>query len=392
MSDSLKRRKLKPWYKRFIAFNNEFCRLTGINLFVIGGILGVVLSGIVWMLLTIHAIDKNVAVLDERTTNLQASISSLEAKDDALEKRIDGVQAQINDILVLSPGVYNPSQPFSNATTNQYSYIDAPVRDTEDLLSGETIILINSLTGTELSASEIAGQKLLLHIENDDFNSYFYGQINEDGKWDGNCIYNSYFQEDLAFITEAQYENGKLVHYRQVFPYTTTNLNNDVWAVSDRTVEADDVRAGETYYYFRSSEFEQQFETSNVTADDIISVEDFEAYLVEQNAKVEGYYYGKSQDGKFNDTTGTSYMAKYYEDGNIRTLYYGNFKDGQFDDQTGDAWEIVFSVADRCYYLYKGTFINGSSNSGDEPKELTQSDIDSFLDGKIFNCPLTGLQ
>lgn len=268
------------------------------------------------------------------------------------------------------------------------TYIGNPYQLEADSYNAEPIAY-DPNSGTTFTAEELSGQKLLFPYFEDGQEVYFYGQIDQTGCWDGECIVNIYEDKNLVLITEAVYKHGKLLRCKQAFPYTTlsTSYPHDVWAISKRTVD-ENFNSGETYYYFRSSSFLQTFEFDEVNDEDIISVVDFEKTIT---TDLEGYYYGHTSDSRYNDKTGDAYMVKYFEDGTIRTLYVGNFEDGFPHDNTGNAWMIGKNSTEQEYSYYKGIVKKGSpTEEGPEHwrEELTLDEIETIIAGTSFNVEL----
>lgn len=244
---------------------------------------------------------------------------------------------------------------------------------------GPTIVHVVAHTsdGTEYTTTELSDLKLLLPYKDGSKNGYFYGQFNENNHWDGNCVVNIYNHGKLELITDAEYNDGKVLNCRQVFPDFTTN-GRPIWVISDRVVE-NGVSHGETWHYFRNEDFFQISEPQNVEEKDILTVDRFKEFL---NADVEGYYYGTTSKGKFNDTSGDAYMIKYFENGLIRTLYVGAFENGLFNDISGNAWMIGKNTdSQAAYSYYMGPFEDGeyTGNKSCWREPLSQQEIDEII-------------
>lgn len=241
-------------------------------------------------------------------------------------------------------------------------------------------------TAEEYTVERLAEEKLLLNYADGKQQVFFYGQFDQDGHWTGNCIINIYENEKLTLITDAEYDHGTLLRFKQVFPYITfTDI--PVWVISDRTMETG-FSNGETVYYIREADYSQTFSSSNVTAKNIISADMFRENIAKT---MEGYYYGNISDGYFNDDTGRAYLVKFFEDGTVKTLYMGKIKNGVFDDKTGNAWMIGKNNIDQKEYAYyKGPFNKGNASLKKEywNDHVSLEWINEFLNDYTFDCEL----
>lgn len=334
-------------------------------------------------------IEAKIDNLAERVNSLE---STIEANKSDLTGKIDGLSKDIVDLKVsvatLNATVfqYRPTNVFSSAITSTYAGIDNPYTSESVQLSSTTMIAYSNFDASrEYSVKELANQALLLPYTEDDKEVYFYGQLDELGKWDGRCVVNIYEDNKLWLITDAQYDSGELIRCKQAFPDSSTG-GQDVWVISERKIE-DGYSSGETWRYFRSGDYLKDFTLDDVQLSDMLSVDMFqESMCVTQ----EGYYYGNISDGKYNDDTGSAYLCKYFDDGTVRTLYVGQFRDGQFNDSTGNAWMIGRMDKTSAYSYYKGPFENGSAMKDPELwiEPLTIEQVEEITNIKQFNCEL----
>ena len=216
----------------------------------------------------------------------------------------------------------------------------------------------NTETGEKITAGQLVNQKIFLPYKDGNQENYFYGQFDDNNQWDGNCIINVYQDDILISIMEAQYDNGELLHYKQAVKSITRN-KDVIWRVCDKERKKDEKKeynTGETWNYIYK-EYIKDFVYDDATINDIKYIYEFEKYLKE-NSWLEGYYYGNTSDGFYNDETENAYMIKYFEDGTVRTLYCGNFVNGEFEDNTGNAWYIT-KGKNTDYMYYKGYYKNG---------------------------------
>ncbi len=288
---------------------------------------------------------------------------SLPSRVTALEKKVDNLTLNST-----------PSETIQNAPVinNYYGFksIDAGILkvSTESIEipyllappSWETddTIVENTETKEKITAGELINTKIFLPYKEGNQEIYFYGQFNDSNQWDGDCTINVYEDDILMSIMEAQYDNGMLLRYKQVAKSTTRN-ETEIWRVCDKTRKRNknkEYSTGETWNYIYK-EYKKNFRYEEAMSNDIKYIFDFENFLAE-NSWLEGYYYGNTSDGYYNDDTGNAYMIKYFDDGTVRTLYYGNFVKGEFHDKTGNAWYIT-KEKDTDYMYYKGYYKNG---------------------------------
>lgn len=241
----------------------------------------------------------------------------------------------------------------------------------------------------EVPKSSMENRPFILKYEENGEDVIFYGQYNEYGHWNGDCIINRYKNSKLTFIMEANYDDGELKTYSQVFRGKNFK-DQEIWYVSDRYVKGKE-NSGVTRTYFFYGDYEKKLDVATITENDIIDVDRFCETIP---STIEGYYNGYTSDGKYNDNSGKAYFVKYKPNGNVRYLYVGKIKNGEEDDDTGNAWSIAWGDADDGYHYYKGKFSNGERSETpdkDWTKPMSQEKIDSIVDPDKFNCSLQGL-
>lgn len=245
---------------------------------------------------------------------------------------------------------FTPTDEVSQVISYTLNAPDLPGKAQEVQFLSNTVVAYNEKSGDFFEAHEIANHPVLLPYKSGDQEVVFYGQINENGCWDGNCIINTYKDNKLELITDAVYLNGKLLSCKQVFYYAMSS-GKIVWAYADRLSE-ESFSTGETWLYEKESDFYKEFELDDVTKEQILTADSFREKIC---AKKIAYYYGNTSDGYFNDSTGNAYMIHYFDDGSVKLLYSGNFADGLCNDSTGNAWYIV-REKNTNYMCYKGPF------------------------------------
>lgn len=295
-------------------------------------------------------IQKSISEINNEIKSVSNGVSSLTAKSDALEKNID----MLNQAVFC----YRPTTTFASAITETYGEIGTiTIAGTDSMTSATKIAYSKNIQGQEYTAEQLADQAILLPYTENGKEVYFYGQVDERGRWDGRCIVNIYKNNKLLLITDAQYDGGKLLNFQQVFPNDKPLSNGDnIWSISNRTMK-DGFSEGETWRYFRDRDYKKDFTTDSATASDILDVDTFK---MENAGAVEGYYSGNISDGSYNDNTGNAYYVQFFDDGTVDTLYVGRFEKGNFQDTTGTAWMIGNDGEGTPYCYYQGPFNNGN--------------------------------
>lgn len=282
----------------------------------------------------------------------------------------------------------NDSQP--SIVYNNYNYINGSdsnvtaslesmregIPNSKISLFDDSTILGYDINNNPYYAKDLINQNILVPYMEENQEIYFYGKFNENYHWNGDCLINVYKNNNLILITEAIYDDGKLLSYKQVLPFVATD-NINVWSISER-IAKDDFNVGDSWNYIRNEEYAKDFDFDTVTDEDILDVYTFKSRL---DTKLEGYYHGNTSDGNYNDDTGNAYMIKYnLDEGFIRGLYVGIFKDGQLNDNEESSWEIIFDDTDNSYFYYKGNFENGDREDDSKiVSHLTQGDINNYI-------------
>lgn len=332
------------------------------------GIIIAVAAGIILMIIT--ALFQTVSKKLDALMQLPNNVAQIEIRLKKIEDRlgIEGAEPSSSQ----STG---DAQPLVVHTTASYAYPMATTfLNNEDSIYSNTlsnmdlgaIIAHDDTLGIDYAVEELVEKKLLLlssvSLDEGNVESYFYGQFNSSGQWDGNCIINTYLNNKLKQITDAEYRNGALLNCKQIFFYTMDakrygSSGLDVWAYSDRTKE-DGYSSGKTWLYVKTDDYPQKFAADNITPEDIITADQFRKGM---ESPLYACYSGNVSEGYFNDKTGDAYMVFFFIEkdfegkslseeekarmlGTIRLLYRGNLQDGKFNDNTGNAWEIAREV------------------------------------------------
>ena len=80
------------------------------------------------------------------------------------------------------------------------------------------VIAIDLNSNIEYTAADLINKKLILTYEIEDSDIIFCGQFDENNNWNGQCIINVYNNELLSLATEAEYNSGELLSYKQILP------------------------------------------------------------------------------------------------------------------------------------------------------------------------------
>ena len=298
------------------------------------------------------------ADIKEIKDNFSSDMNSMESR---LKEDIRGIEEDIAKLEERVFGYHNLVAEVSDFSFPSISKRDINILSAPEWSSAD-IIAYDVESGKQYMAKELSNEKLLLStIGANGQETYFYGQFNEKNQWDGNCIINVYQNESLILITDAQYQNGKLLEYKQIIQ------DDKVWIVSERKRE-ENFNSGDTWTYVRDKNYLKTFDSDIVTISDIHNVDMFSKNVI-ADAKLEGYYKGNTSDGFYNDDTGEAYLVKYATDGTIRYFYHGKIRNGYPNDNTGNAWDIAKGV-DTEYMYYKGVFENGTARKDRDPKHI----------------------
>lgn len=250
------------------------------------------------------------------------------------------------------------------------------------------------------TAEELSQKKLLLSYIQNEQEVYFYGQYSKNNKWDGDCIINIYYNNNLIFATEASYNDGILEKYQQLYTFTTT-AHEEVWCISKREY-TENGNTGNSWNYFKDQDIIKKFNLDNVEQSNIYSVEELKKIIRDEyQSPIEAFYHGTTLNGKYNDNnenkseTERSYLVKFSkDDSTVRMLYVGNFVNGELQDYTGDAWYIVRNdkKIGSEYMWYKGNFDNNTSidetTKENFKNNLTEDEIKEIILPYFFKCEM----
>lgn len=323
----------------------------------------------------ISSLQTNVSKLSDNVSELKTNVGVANSSISSLSDRVHTIEGRTDKLFTLQATSTGSVSIEKNPVTNECQ-LAAPEWQSNDIIAKDT------KSGTEYKAEQLVDQKLLLSYKTENSVVFFFGQFNVNNRWNDDCLINVYTNGELSLIMEANYKDGELQNYRQVIP----SLENKTWIVANRTV-IENYNSGDSWEYQRNSSYAENFSYENVTIDNLVNVDTFKSKL---DGKLIGYYYGNTSGGCYNDDTGSAYLAKFADDGTVKTLYEGNFKDGKFNDNSGNAWYITKSENTN-YMYYKGVFKNNcptKTKGYDFKNPISNSDIKEILSGKTFNCGL----
>lgn len=317
--------------------------------------------------------------LDE-LTNL---MNDFNEKYHELDKRI----AVIEDRNGLYTVKIDPSEDLKNYIKETFTHSNSQYASKPSLQS-ITRLGSNIDTGEEIILNEMFNQPLMIIYKEDNQDIAICGEINDTNCWNGNCILNVYENSKLKSIIDAEYNNGILESYKQVFSFTTQG-GTDVWSLSYRNKELN-YDSGESWHYIYY-DYPKLFDNKTFDQNNIISAKEFENYI--KNVSIlEGYYYGNISGGLYNDDTGNAQRVVYSQDGTVQMLYIGKFEDGEMTDLSGNAWYIILGYDNITYYYYNGKFQNAQRVDDKELIKISTEEITEKIKNISFNCDLTWKQ
>lgn len=233
--------------------------------------------------------------------------------------------------------------------------------------------------GNQYNIEDIINKNVLLTYNEDDKEIYFWGELNEQLYWNGDCLTNAYNSDGTLYgICESTFNKGKREKYRSFY----MSSKNDEWIYTDR-VCTDNGNLGISEKYFFKWNKTKNFTSSNARIYDLLYIDDFSS---KNDKLLLSYYSGYTVNGIYNDqlngNSHISYEIIFNKDGKVNILYIGQFLNGDFYDHTGNAIEIVYDPSNKNYkyFCYKGTFTKGKRDGNvSSDNYVTQAQIDEIL-------------
>lgn len=318
----------------------------------------------------------------DRNYSLPVTVSEIDSRVGTLESDYKQLSNTLNRLLghyeaytgtnITSVSI-QPSPDFENAISQLNKGIEATLLF--DMIVGTDVI-----TGQEYTVEDLVNRKILVPYVDHGMHVFFYGQYNENGKWDGDCLLNSYEEttkgNTLRFIRESTYDNGRSISSKQVYTHMAERGTKEVWGISNRILNGG-ISIGDTCLYEKNADKIMNFSIDECLPKDMVTVEQFREEVA---LSPYGYYYGNILDGLYNDNTGNAFYIKFFTDGSIKSIYSGNFKNGTFNDSTGNAW-FLYKEKNDLYYTYRGgNFKNGGFVDADSEETIRNIDENSIAD------------
>ena len=326
------------------------------------------------------------ATLPEKVNQLVDQQVSAYFENDGINEEENYLVEEENSYEVVSLRVVMPAR--QNLKSNEISYnmislANPPWKD-------DDVIVEEIGDGKEYTAEEVIGMPMLIPYVDGKYNILFYGQYNEHYFWDGVCTINVYEGEDLYLITEATYDNGNIISYKQIIQDLSERSGEKEWIIADR-VNKGNSNSGISKIYSRNNDYTKQYNYDDVAIENLLIFDDIKEMIENSDeTTIKRCYSGDTSGGYYNDDSGNAYLVRYTEDGYVDLLYQGRFKNGDFDDDSGKAWYIV-KDGNGLYGYFKGVFENGErkETSVNKPKVVCYNKIGDYIDENSFDCDLT---
>ena len=328
---------------------NTFKRDTEVNMAGINATLTGITSNL-------EKLDNKIEKLGEEITNLKTDIGSLKIDMAVVQAMQDsnGINGVVNTST--SYRVVNSNETFREITNLNRRSMDI---NTTSLIFSEDTIIGTDEAGNDLSLGELEDIPFYTNYYENGHNIWFYGQVDENGRWDGLCILNNYKDGKLVSLLEATYVNGvRMGEYRTV-RYEENGVFPDTFLLNDREYKGE-FNIGKTHRY-RTIKWS---ESSSFKSDRPVRYEDcLPGQLIL-------YYSGQTSDELFNDNTGDAFYISYTPNNEVRLIYQGHFVGGRFSDNRessgnvinteNSAFWVILAEDESQYLYYEGAFVNGN--------------------------------
>lgn len=325
----------------------------------------------------IAALDAKIDGVDKR---LNGRIDELDEKidsiDEKLSKEIDDLSGEFYEVRGQLEGAQVISANSGFVKTAIYCVSNA----TNSSKIDKSMVLGKDDTwGDDIVASNVENKKLLLTYEVDGTDNLFYGSFNGYGHWDGRCLINTYKNGLLYALTDAIYNDGKIIGCQQI--YATTVSGEVVWTAS-KTIVSDNKDVEVSKSFIREKEIPIDFSMSEATTGDLLNFSDVKQYFGRQVS----YYSGLSEKGSPNDVSGNAFWIKFNEEGKIVVFQSGIFINGRLNDHDSNdgvkSWEIAWG--DK-YYYYEEFFSNGNHDKSSVGAPVTMDEIYNLVEDFEFD-------
>jgi len=282
--------------------------------------------------------------IDERTDSLQRQLNEL--RDDF--RRLDTETRAIQQSLFSNISFMRiyPTDDFRNFISLNF------VNPSPNISGFDNEVLIGTNgEGENLYFSDLEENHFYMSFPDDQNRGeiWFFGGLDEHGRWHGFCIINHYIDGQLIALDETHFLYGE-----RIGDYRHISREIGQYRLQYRSWYGD-FTDGETFVYQSITFPTERFKTNTP-----IRFEDAIRHTLIS------YYRGRISNGYFNDNTGNAISISYTEEGFIRTLYRGHFVNGAFVDQRpfdensleNSAFWIALANDESRYYFYAGPFLN----------------------------------
>jgi hypothetical protein len=327
-------------------------------------------AAVIWLANAVITLGKN------DYTGVKESINELEEEMREANKatteeiykfngQLNRLSARVDDILVLYPSGSNVITIEENDVVPTGAAYGVP-----EIKADESIGV--DVNGKEYRPNELVGKTVLLAYTEDEYEVFFYGQINDSYHWDGYCVTNAYYSNDgeLFGICESNFDDGKRLDYISLY----RNGKSTEYTYASRVLY-NGKNEGETIIYNIDSVGTRVFSYDNIRATDIIYVNSFLRDIT--GKRIVKYYNGTTINNKYDDETGESYSIEFDENEEVIRVYHGNHKNGNWEDSSKRSYVIKYDFDANRYYIKHGPFSNNKSNQ-DKPEYLSDEELEEY--------------
>lgn len=166
----------------------------------------------------------NAAKLPVRMDNVEKDVEDLYSQINTVESRfnqkIDETKSDIRDDIegvgdditrlenLILPFLHlKPSAEVQQQITYAYGEVNRVEQSGGLILTSASVVAYND-HGAEFTANQLSDIKLLLPYHEGKQNVFFYGQFDEENRWDGDCLVNIYEKYSLQGTTQSRYLTG----------------------------------------------------------------------------------------------------------------------------------------------------------------------------------------
>ena len=222
-------------------------------------------------------------------------------------------------------------------------------------------------------ATDVVNSSSVFYYQEDNYDIFFFGMLNDHLKWDGNCVLNAYKDNKLQYSISAKYEDGKVMSFRQI------HRDSNIWIFSESLYESE---ARCVRHYIKQADYQKDYNVLTVDENDAIYPEQ----VYEQcTGRLIKYYVGQIENDVFEDCSGDAHLICFGEDEKIDFYYRGCFVNGEPEDNTGTAWSLKWDAMEpHGYMYYVGCFSKGKRSGKPIEAQLSQDRIDKLVGDDII--------